>query len=93
MKTRSRRSTAAENAPKEESSPIKVAKATPKKQNASALVADILNQITEENAKAPATNNQANEAVEVKTSQPKQREKEMRGKPKSGRPWKEVKQK
>lgn len=89
MKTRSRRS---ESAPLlVESSPKQVAKATPKKPNANALVADILDEIKVTNAKASTTDNET--AVEENVSKPKKLAKAVRGIAKSGRPWKEVKKK
>lgn len=85
MKTRARKSIVADEIPE---SPQKVIEVPQKKKKADTLVADILNEIKETNASAKITQ-EDNKA----RAKPKQTEKVLRGIPKSGRPWKVVKQK
>lgn len=85
MKTRARKSIAAEEIP---DSPQKVIEASPKKKKAETLVADLLSEIKETNA-ATKTSQDENKV----RAKPKSTEKILRGIPKSGRPWKVAKQK
>lgn len=88
MQTRRRKTTETAE-PVEEAKTV--SKKTPKKQKTDALVS-ILDEIKEENAAAKsATEDGA--AKPAAAEKPIQLQKTLRGKPKSGRPWKDVKQK
>lgn len=91
MQTRRRKISEAE--PVESPKPVK--QKTPKKQKKDDLVASILNEIKEENAVAKSTKTESVANGTTKQDPPKQQplQKNIRGKPKSGRPWKDVKQK
>lgn len=66
-----------------------------KSKNTDALVANIIDSIKEENSKETEVNSTSNETNQVKKPAPKKigQKKPVRGLPKSGRPWKEVKEK
>lgn len=87
MRTRSR--TASQSVAADESADVQIEskKKTPKKQNNDALVASIISSIKEENS-AKKNDENSNKQPVQKVSAPKI----IRGQPKSGRPWKEVKQ-
>lgn len=89
MQTRNRRAAPAEETPVEPAPVQKKKKAAAAKQSTDALVANIISSIKEENSvQKPTEVETAKKTPPVKVAGPKQ----IRGKPKSGRPWKEVKQ-
>lgn len=92
MKTRSRKSSDAATADEKVPTlvPIKNKKEKPQKQSTVALVASIISSIKDENSTEQNTSNEANgKPAAPKKVAPKQ----IRGIPKSGRPWKEPKKK
>lgn len=93
MKTRSR--TASQSVANENSEiQVENKKKSPKKQNNNSLVASIISSIKEENLVKQSAEVESNlpKADVKRPTQKKVAPKVVRGKPKSGRPWKEVKQ-
>lgn len=93
MRTRSR--TASQSIASDENAEVQVQskKKAPQKQNSDVLVASLINSIKEENS-AKKSDEKKPENGELNSVPAKQSvgPKVVRGKPKSGRPWKEVKQ-
>lgn len=89
MKTRSR--TVSQSVAADEIAVVQVGpkKKAPQKQSDDALVANIISSIKEENT-TKKTNNDSNSNSNA-TKKPVQKIANIRGQPKSGRPWKEVK--
>lgn len=90
MQTRRRKTTETAE-PVEEAKTV--SKKTPKKQKTDALVASILDEIKEENAAAKSATEDGAAKPAAAAEKPIKLQKTLRGKPKSGRPWKDVKQK
>ncbi|XP_031625437.1 coiled-coil domain-containing protein 86 [Contarinia nasturtii] len=97
MRTRSR--TASQSVAADENADVQVVnkKKTPQKQNNDALVASIISSIQEENStKETEVKNNENSHTKTNGSKPPVQKvnapKMIRGQPKSGRPWKDVKQ-
>lgn len=91
MRTRSR--TASQSIAADENTEVQIPskKKAPQKQNNDSLVANIISSIKEENSSKKSDekqNENGNSTAVKKSTAPKV----VRGKPKSGRPWKEVKQ-
>lgn len=94
MRTRSRTASQSVAADENEDVQIKIKKKAPQTQNAVDLVASIIGSIKEEKStqKSNELNDKNSNPNAGKTLVRKHVTQSVRGKPKSGRPWKEVKQ-